>query len=108
MSMSMDETTSTASGSSLVVRNFVWTHEGSETVDLERCLDDPTWLANTTGQFAFHHKTKSGLHLLARDLLGVNKLFYAVGEDGSPVSSNFWFKLLRSGCSPDAVWSIPS
>lgn len=47
-------------------------------------------------------------HLLARDLLGVNKLFYAIGRDGAPICSNYWFELIRWGFSLDAIRSLPS
>jgi asparagine synthetase B (glutamine-hydrolysing) len=92
----------------LCVRNFVRTSDGSEQLDLGACVENPALLRTTLGHFALHQTTADGTHLLARDLLGVNKLFYAIGEDGVPHCSNFWFELIRSGFSPDAIWSLPS
>jgi asparagine synthetase B (glutamine-hydrolysing) len=92
----------------LCVRNFIRTTDGSERLELGSCIENLAPLRDAMGQFALHQTTADSTHLLARDLLGVNKLFYAIGRDGTPICSNFWFELIRAGFSPDAVWSLPS
>ncbi len=89
------------------IRNFIWTAHGSHALDLESYLEGATTLHDTVGHFALHQKTRAGVHLLARDRLGVNKLFYAVDKE-TLVASNFWFELIHCGYAPDAIWSIPS
>src|SRR5438128_6943211 len=89
------------------IRNFIWMPHGSHVLDLESCLEDVTTLQDAVGHFALHQKTPAGVHLLARDQLGVNKLFYTVDKE-TLVSSNFWFELIHCGYAPDSVWSIPS
>jgi len=48
-----------------------------------------------------------GTHLLLRDPLGVNKLFFALTEGGVE-SSNFFIDLVRRGHAPNRIWSVPS
>lgn len=59
------------------------------------------------GQFALH-QVDEGTHLLARDALGVNKLFFAIDSGGNVASSNYWIDLVRAGHPASAVWSVPS
>ncbi len=60
------------------------------------------------GQFGLHQRTATGSHALVRDALGVNKLFFAIGEAGEVDSSNFLIDLVRRGHPLDSVWSVPS
>jgi asparagine synthetase B (glutamine-hydrolysing) len=69
---------------------------------------DPVALARRLrGQFALHQATGSE-HVLVRDPLGVNKLFFTIDVRGDVVSSNFWIDLVRDHHSPAAIWSVPS
>lgn len=63
-------------------------------------------LSRWVGHFAFQSTSGDDV-LLARDPLGVNKLFYAVGKDGV-ASSNFFVDLVRAGYEPAQIWSVPS
>lgn len=59
------------------------------------------------GHFALHYANGNGQHLLLRDPLGVNKLFFAL--DGETVhSSNFLIDVVKRGFAPGQVWSVPS
>jgi len=59
------------------------------------------------GQFAVHVENGDS-HLLARDLLGVNKLFFTVRPDGELLSSNYLIDLVRTGVPIGDIWSVPS
>ena len=58
------------------------------------------------GHFALELEN-DGAHLLLRDPLGVNKLFFAISEAGLE-SSNFFIDLVRRGHAPNRIWSVPS
>ena len=58
------------------------------------------------GQFALHER-RGDTHRLARDPLGVNKLFWTPTKDGI-ATSNFWVELVRAGHAATSVWSVPS
>lgn len=94
------------------ITNFVWAGdrfvppaELAVEIDLAAVPDPLALAGGLAGQFALHH-TGAGEHLLARDRLGVNKLFFAIGATGQLVSSNFWIDLVRRGHR--AIWSVPS
>lgn len=59
------------------------------------------------GQFALHERSPGGVHRLARDPLGVNKLFFAA-KPGGVASASFWIDLVRAGHPPSQVWSVPA
>jgi asparagine synthetase B (glutamine-hydrolysing) len=58
------------------------------------------------GQFAFELEA-GDQHVLVRDPLGVNKLFFTVADDRVE-SANFFVDLVRRGHAPDRIWSVPS
>lgn len=60
------------------------------------------------GQFGLHLRDGEGGHLLARDRLGVNKLFFSVTDAGEVVSSSYLADLLERGHPLRQVWSVPS
>jgi asparagine synthetase B (glutamine-hydrolysing) len=66
-----------------------------------------TKLASAIGHFALHRRDAEGVHHLARDPLGVNKLFYAI-EGDEVVSASFLFELIRRGHPLGEIWSVPS
>jgi asparagine synthetase B (glutamine-hydrolysing) len=89
------------------VSDFVW-------VDGDPCRDPRARLragelpgARWSGQYALHVQD-GGRHLLVRDALGVNKLFFAVGADGQVASSNFMAALVAQGHPLQAISSVPS
>jgi asparagine synthetase B (glutamine-hydrolysing) len=64
-------------------------------------------LSDAVGHFGLHRRDAAGVHHLARDPLGVNKLFYAI-EGDEVVSSSFLVDLVRRGHALDRVFSVPS
>ena len=64
-------------------------------------------LARIEGQFSLAVATESGV-MLARDKHGVNKLFYAIREDGSVIAANYIADLVDRGVPFSAVFSVPS
>ncbi|HSK04298.1 MAG TPA: asparagine synthase-related protein [Kofleriaceae bacterium] len=96
------------------VTDFVW-KDGRlvDPADLVRELDllagpDPVERARGLwGQFALH-QAAGDAHVLVRDPLGVNKLFFAIGARGEVVSSSYWIDLVRAGHPASAIWSVPS
>lgn len=59
------------------------------------------------GHFALHEGMSDGSHVLVRDLLGVQKLFFAI-DDGRVESSNYLVDLLRAGHPFENVFSVPA
>jgi asparagine synthetase B (glutamine-hydrolysing) len=93
----------------LVVTNFLWIRDQlAHTLDLSDPAGRLEALSWTEGQFSLHQVLPSEEHVLARDALGINKLFYAIDETGNIQSSNYWIELIRCGCAPEAIWSVPS
>lgn len=64
-------------------------------------------VAEAIGHYALHVETGDG-HVLVRDPLGVNKLFFTVTDDGAVRSANFLHRLIDDGASLDRIWSVPS
>ncbi len=64
--------------------------------------------AHCHGHFALHQEPRAGEHVLARDRMGVNKLFYVVDAEGKVHSSNFLADLRRMGFPVSAIHSVPS
>jgi len=74
--------------------------------ELARALDPVRTLAEHEGHFGLHQRAPDGTHFLARDRLGVHKLFFSVV--GSEVhSANYLIELLRAGHACADVWSVP-
>ncbi|HVK88902.1 MAG TPA: asparagine synthase-related protein [Kofleriaceae bacterium] len=96
------------------VTDFVWMGDHfippddlAREVDLLGAGDPVALAARLWGQFALH-QTAADEHVLLRDPLGVNKLFFAIDAHGGVVSSSFWIDLVRRGCPASAIWSVPS
>ena len=72
---------------------------------------DALWIEEVppalTGQYAFHLE-QDGEHLLLRDALGINKLFYSIDPDGCVHSSNYLFDLRQQGLPVESIYSVPS
>jgi asparagine synthetase B (glutamine-hydrolysing) len=60
------------------------------------------------GHFALHLTGPDDQHLLARDVLGVNKLFFAVTPEGRLDVANYFIDLRRLGHPARRIWSVPS
>ena len=85
--------------------NQAWTDDAPLTA-LD-ALWEPEALARLSGQYAFHLQ-RDGEHLLARDPLGVNKLFFAVDDNDVVHASNFLIELRRAGHPLARIFSCPS
>jgi asparagine synthetase B (glutamine-hydrolysing) len=79
-----------------------------ERLDWDGSADPRELIAAHAGHFAIHERNAAGEHLLARDLLGVHKLFFAVGPDGRLDAATYMVDLLRAGHAIDDVFSVPS
>ncbi len=75
--------------------------------DLLGAADPGRVVAAHEGHFALHQRADDGSHLLVRDLLGVHKLFFAVGG-GNVESSNYLVDLLRAGFPVESLFSVPA
>jgi asparagine synthetase B (glutamine-hydrolysing) len=60
------------------------------------------------GHFAVHLAGAEGEHLLVRDPLGVNKLFFALSPEGQLDVANFFIDLRRLGHPARRIWSVPA
>jgi asparagine synthetase B (glutamine-hydrolysing) len=91
------------------VTDFVWSGErfvrDPAELDLAGAADPLASARELSGQFALH-QVRGHEHVLARDALGVNKLFYAIAGR-ELVSSSYWIDIVRR-CPGAAVWSVPS
>jgi asparagine synthetase B (glutamine-hydrolysing) len=64
-------------------------------------------LEDRRGHFALH-RVEGDEHLLERDLLGVNKLFFAITPEGGVDAANFFIDLRRLGHPARRIWSVPA
>jgi asparagine synthetase B (glutamine-hydrolysing) len=90
----------------LTIQNFIWRDNSL----FEFSTVSDLWAAEVvlpflTGHFAIDLREGSRC-LLARDPLGVNKLFFAVAG-GRVVSSNYLLNLLQAGYGIDQICSVP-
>lgn len=90
------------------VRNFLWKNDAFVPDGAQTIPDDFSAVDRLFGQFALHTEDMHGAHLLLRDALGVNKLFYAIDPEGQVHSSNFLIDLVRRGIDARRIWSVPS
>lgn len=93
----------------LRIDNFYWDRDTFrprlEECDLDRLVERLTGLR---GQFALAFDGGPQRAVLVRDPLGVNKLFYAVREDGSIEVANYILDLRKLGAPAEAIFSVPS
>jgi len=93
----------------MAISNFIWVGDQPvQAADFATGRDLRSALPNITGQFAIDIDDPEGGHLLVRDPLGVNKLFFAIGNDGAVDTSNYLIDLIRGGHSLKDIWSVPS
>lgn len=91
----------------LNVGNFCWSgqayHTAIEPVAVRAGLG-----AALRGRFACAWQASDGSVTLARDRLGLNKLFLAVHESGTVVAANYLVDLVRDGVPFEAIYSVPA
>jgi asparagine synthase (glutamine-hydrolysing) len=91
----------------LEVEDFVWYQDRPfDVASVDSLKEAEAVLPSLSGQFALH-LTDGFQHLLARDPLGVNKLFFAQ-RDGRAMASNYLFELLARGFRWPEISSVPS
>lgn len=87
--------------------NHLWRGPRPVAIDGDRADEILAHVAEATGHYALHLETQDG-HVLARDPLGVNKLFFTLTADGEVRSANFLHQLIDAGATLDRIWSVPS
>ena len=91
------------------VSNFIWVGGQPKCPsDFPDGRDLCRALPNISGQFAIHIADREGRHVLARDPLGVNKLFFAIGHDDVVDTSNYLIDLIDRGHKLEDISSVPS
>lgn len=65
-------------------------------------------LARLQGQFALAVRGPEDTLILARDRLGINKLFFAINERGTVTAANYLIDLVNRGVPFEAVYSVPA
>lgn len=104
----------TVSVATTPIANLILRDERTIGVQELSVLDTREDFSRLRGHFALHLKSADGgAQLLARDPLGVNKLFFAIkrgtGETNDEVdSANFFIELVQRGHRPADIWSVPS
>jgi asparagine synthetase B (glutamine-hydrolysing) len=91
----------------LSIGNFCWSghsyHTAIEPIAMRAGLRAPL-----RGRFAYASPASDGSVTLARDRLGLNKLFLAVRESGTVVAANYLVDLVRHGVPFEAIYSVPA
>ncbi len=91
----------------LSVGNVCWSgdayHTTSDPIAVRACRGVPLH-----GRFAYVSPGSDGVVTLARDRLGLNKLFVAVEESGTVVAANYLIDLVRKGVPFEAIYSVPA
>lgn len=90
------------------VSNFFWIGDKFATeAEVSTAYDLHRALPKINGQFSLAFKDYDSCYTLVRDQLGVNKLFFAIGESVVE-SSNFLIELVERGYKLDEIYSVPS
>ena len=91
----------------LTIPNFCWSgtayHTAGEPISSRARLH-----ARLRGRFACASPAADGSVTLARDRLGLNKLFLAVHTSGKVVAANYLVDLVRHGVPFEAIYSVPA
>jgi asparagine synthetase B (glutamine-hydrolysing) len=91
----------------LSITNFCWS--GDAYHNAPQPIAPPSSLsAPPQGRFAFAVPAADGGVLLARDRLGLNKLFVAIHESGTVVAANYLIDLVRRGVPFESIYSVPA
>lgn len=91
----------------LTIPERCWTDGRPATIDGVDATEVIASAVAATGHYAVHVQTPGG-HVLVRDPLGVDKLFFTVADDGVVRSANYLIDLLEDGVPLASIWSVPS
>lgn len=93
----------------LRLNDFYW-HDDTFRPVLEMAdrSDRTAALQNLQGQFSIAHAIPGKRVLLARDRLGIHKLFFAVHETGHVLVANYLYDLVEKGVPWAAIFSVPA
>ncbi|HEY7511265.1 MAG TPA: asparagine synthase-related protein [Vicinamibacteria bacterium] len=86
--------------------NFAWT--GSQLAGPELSEPDAPLPVELRGAYAGVGTTAPHRHRLVRDPMGLNKLFWAAGPDGSVVVSARPCRLVAAGCRFETIQAVPA
>ena len=93
----------------LKVGNFYWKGDTFQPeLDPFVVVDQREAITDLRGQFSLALKTSGDKVVLVRDRLGINKLFYAIHEEGTVVAANYLTDLLDMGVPSEAIQSVPA
>jgi asparagine synthetase B (glutamine-hydrolysing) len=91
----------------LSIRNVCWSGDAYHAA-IHPAAIDARGEARLHGRFAGASSDADGCVTLARDPLGLNKLFVAVHESGSVVAANYLVDMVRHGVPFEAMYSVPA
>ena len=91
----------------LSVKNYCWSGDADHASLEPQAIRASSHVA-LHGRFACASADADGSVTLARDPLGLNKLFVAVHESGSLVAANYLVDLARHGVPFEAMYSVPA
>jgi len=91
----------------LSIGNFCWSRDAYHAA-IEPDAIRASGGAPLHGRFACASQAVDGSVTLARDPLGLNKLFVAVHESGAVVAANYLVDLVRHGVPFEAMYSVPA
>jgi asparagine synthetase B (glutamine-hydrolysing) len=91
----------------LRIGNFCWSGDAYHTA-IEPLAIQADRRPPLHGRFACASSASDGRVTLARDRLGMNKLFLAVHESGTVVAANYLVDLVHHGVPFEAIYSVPA
>jgi asparagine synthetase B (glutamine-hydrolysing) len=93
----------------LKINNFYWSEDVYQPpLDLNSMGDWTRTLQKLQGQFSFAFCVSENKVILARDRLGINKLFFAIHGSGGVMAANYLIDLVRKGVPFETIYSVPS
>jgi asparagine synthetase B (glutamine-hydrolysing) len=94
----------------LTIKNFCWSADAfCPSIEVGRAaVFDRASAAALQGRFAFASPRPDGGVTLARDRLGLNKLFLAIHESGTVLAANYLIDLVRRGVPFESIYSVPA
>jgi asparagine synthetase B (glutamine-hydrolysing) len=93
----------------LRISNFCWSGEAFvRATDLDAVTGLATTDGPLRGRFAWTSGRSDGGVMLARDRLGLNKLFLAIHDSGRVLAANYLIDLVERGVPFESIYSVPA